>query len=58
MHLLRSINSAVVDLYHVLFDPVGDGEDRDTITDQPYWVRSVIGWLTIAGMLFLITLWS
>jgi len=58
MNLLRSINSAVVDLYHLLFDPVRDGEDRDTITDQPYWVRSVIGWLTIAGMLFLITLWS
>ena len=51
MKLLRSINSAVVDMYHLLFDPVRDGEDRDTITDQPYWVRSLVGWLTIALLL-------
>ena len=58
MNLLRSINSAVVDLYHLLFDPVRDGEDRDTITDQPYWVRSLVGWLTIVGVLSMIVLWT
>ena len=58
MNLLRSINSAVVDLYHILFDPVSEGEDRDTITDQPYWVRSVVGWLTITGLLVMIAVWK
>jgi len=58
MHLLRSINSAVVDLYHLLFDPVRDGEDRDAITDQPYWVRSAVGWLTITGLVIMIAVWS
>jgi len=58
MQLLRSINSAVVDLYHVLFDPVQRGEDRNAITDQPYWFRSLVGWLTIAGILSMIAIWS
>jgi len=47
-----------VDLYHLLFDPVRDGEDRDAITDQPYWVRSIVGWLTIVGVLSMIFLWT
>jgi len=58
MQVLRSINSAVVDLYHILFDSVRDGEDRDTITDQPYWFRSLIGWFTIPGLLSLVVIWS
>jgi len=58
MRLLRFINSAVVDMFHLFFDPVGPGEDRDTVSNTPYWVRSLIGWLTIAGMLALIAIWS
>jgi len=36
MQFWNNINSAVVDLFHLFFDPVLDGEDRDTFTDQPY----------------------
>jgi len=58
MQLLRSINSAVVDLYHILFDPVGSEEDRDAISDLPVWFRSLVGWVVIALFFATLLYWA
>jgi len=48
MGILRAINSAVVDLFHLFFAPVQEGQDRDTTTDLPLWARAAMGWALIA----------
>jgi len=51
VQFFNNINSAVVDLFYLFFDPVGPGENRKTVSDLPYWTRSLVGWLTIARVL-------
>ena len=58
MHLLRSINSAVVDLFHLFFDPVQEGQDRDEASDLPVWARAVIMWTCIALIIGSLVLWG
>jgi hypothetical protein len=47
MGILRAINSAVVDLFHLVFAPVRDGQDRETASDFPMWARAAMGWAFI-----------
>lgn len=48
MRPLRAINSAVVDLFHLFFDPLQEGQDRETASDLPMWARAAMGWALIA----------
>ena len=56
MGILRAINSAVVDLFHLFFAPVQEGQDRDTTTDLPLWARAAMGWALIV-LLFVGLTW-
>lgn len=47
MRALRAINSAVVDLFHLFFAPVQEGQDRDTASNLPLWARSAMSWALI-----------
>lgn len=51
MQTLRAINSAVVGLFHLFFDPLHDGETATTVEGAPFWVRAAIGWALIAVFL-------
>lgn len=51
MRTLRAINSAVVDLFHLFFDPLREGETATTVEGTPLWVRSAVGWTVIAAFL-------
>ena len=57
MSFLRAINSAVVDLFHLFFAPVQEGQDRDTTTDLPLWARAAVGWSFIVLFLAAFILW-
>lgn len=48
MRILAAINSAVVDMFHMFFAPVQEGQDRDTASDWPLWARAATGWAFIA----------
>jgi len=58
MRILAAINSAVVDMFHMFFAPVQEGQDRDTASDWPLWARAVVGWSCIALLLGSFALWG
>lgn len=51
MQVLRAINAAVVDMYHLVFAPYVRGQDPDSVSDLPFWARALVGWGIIAAIM-------
>jgi hypothetical protein len=51
MAVLKAINSAMVDLFHLLFAPLQDGQDRDTAIAFPVWARAAVAWAIVGGFM-------